>query len=117
MLTGGAQDGAALGEYSGEVLGRHELIVAFYQSPVSVIHAEYLNIFQLLKQRLAHAPYGRVQALAVASAGDERNTGHFFQSLRLLGKAALAQALSAFPAGYSLSLIMVHGRDFCNRQL
>lgn len=60
-LAGGAQNGASLGEDAGKILRFHIFIVALNQPPVTVIHAENLNIVQPLEQGLAHAPDGRVE--------------------------------------------------------
>ena len=75
-LAGSAQNGAALGQDAGKVLGRHEFIVALDQAPVAVIHAEDFHIIQLLIQGLAHAPDGSVETLAIAAAGDQGDADH-----------------------------------------
>ena len=56
----------------------HELVVALDEALVAVVHAVDLDVVHILEQRLAHAAYGCVQALAVAAGGNEADPGVSF---------------------------------------
>src|SRR5699024_7399293 len=74
-LARGAEYGAALGQNAGEVLLLHELVVALDEAFVAVVHAVYLDVGYILEQRLAHAAYGGVEALAVSARGHNADFG------------------------------------------
>ena len=80
-LPGRAQDCAALGEDAGEVLLLHVLVVALYEALVTVVHAEYLDIIDVLEERLAHAAYRRVEPLAVSARGHQAHSGISFHEV------------------------------------
>ena len=82
-LARGAEYRAALSEDAGKVLRLHEFIVAFYEAAISVVHAEYLEIFDLIVQSLAYAAHCRVQTLAVAARGYERDSRYILQAKSL----------------------------------
>ena len=74
--SGGAQDGAALGQDAGEVLAGEHLELAVDQAPVAVLEAVNLHLLFAVVQRLHHAPHGRVQRLAVSAAGQHTDSLH-----------------------------------------
>ena len=71
FLPGRSQQRASNAKDAGKILGLHKAVIAFRQAPVSVVHAEDLNIFHILGQCLPHAPNGCIQALAIPAAGED----------------------------------------------
>ena len=72
----GSQEGAPLGENTGEISVSQELEFAVDQALIAVLKAVDLHRLPGIEQCLGNAPHGRVQGLAVAAAGKHSDSFH-----------------------------------------
>ena len=66
-LARGAEDGAALSEDAGKVLGLHIFIVTVDKAAVTVVHTEDLKVLYPVVQSLAYTAHSGVETLTVAA--------------------------------------------------